>query len=57
MVLNFFQRSLKIHENLTLQSSRYSDKSVAASQNLFAVSTVKLCSKQPVPGFYSKVKL
>jgi len=46
MVLNFFQRSLKIHENLALQSSRYSDKTVAASQNFFAVSTVKLCSKQ-----------
>jgi len=52
MVLKLFQRSLKtvttrfnttikIHENRASQSSQYSDKTVAVSQNIFAGSKVK----------------
>jgi len=32
---------MKIHQNFALQSSRYSDETVAVSQNIFAVSKVK----------------
>jgi len=40
-VLTCFTITIKIHQNLALQSSRYSDKTVAVSQNVFAVSKVK----------------
>jgi len=37
-----FTTTIKIQENLGLQSPRYSDNTVAVSQNFFAVSKVKL---------------
>jgi len=36
---------MKLHENLGLQSPQYSDKTVAASQNVFAGSKVKSLKK------------
>jgi len=36
-----FTTTIKIHENLAMQSSHYSDKVVVVSQNGFAISKVK----------------
>jgi len=36
-----FTNTIKIHENLAMQSSHYSDKVVVVSQNGFAISKVK----------------
>jgi len=36
-----FTATIKVHQNLALQSSRYLDKAVAVSQNICPVSKVK----------------